>query len=107
YSDPKTKKLKKPDWELKAGETALSQVPPMYKDPERFRRVLDSSTFYHALDVAPRAPVRLPQPMRPADLPGMNGEDLVSCLFYMRETDRDRFEAVEDALRAGFPTFDR
>jgi len=107
YNDPKTKKLKKPEWEMKPGQTALSQVPPMYKEPERFRKALSSSTFYHALDVSPRAPVRTPQPMRPADLPGMNGEDLVSCLFYLQQTDRDRFEAIEDALRAGFPGFER
>lgn len=107
YNDPKTKKLKKPDWEMKPGQTALSQVPPMYKEPERFRKALSSSTFYHTLDVGPRSPVRTPQPMRPAELPGTNGEDLISCLFYLREVDRDRFEAVEDALRAGFPGFER
>jgi predicted ATPase len=45
--------------------------------------------------------------MRPATLPGRNGEDLVSCLFYLRETERARFEAVEDALRTAFPRFDR
>lgn len=37
----------------------------------------------------------------------MNGEDLVSCLFTMRETVRERFDAVEDALRAAFPTMER
>jgi predicted ATPase len=45
--------------------------------------------------------------MRPATLPGRNGEDLVSCLFYLRETERNRFEAVEDALRSAFPRFER
>jgi predicted ATPase len=50
--------------------------------------------------------VRLPQPLRPATLPGRNGEELVSCLFYLRETERARFEAIEDALRAAFPRFD-
>ena len=53
------------------------------------------------------APVRLPQPLRPATLPGKDGEDLVSCLFSLRESDRDRFEVIEDALRAGFPGFVR
>ncbi len=107
YSDPKTQQLTEADWETKAGQTALSQVPPMYKEPERFRKALASSTFYHTLDVGPRSPVRLPQQMHPAELPGANGEDLVSCLFYLRETDSERFEAVEDALRAGFPGFER
>jgi predicted ATPase len=45
--------------------------------------------------------------MRPAALPGRNGEELVTCLFYLRETERDRFEAVEDALRVAFPRFER
>jgi predicted ATPase len=75
--------------------------------PQDFRSRLASSTFYHVLNVDPRSPVRLPQPIRPATLPGSNGEDLVSCLFYMRETDRNRFDAVEDSLRAAFPGFQR
>lgn len=109
FSDPKSDspRLRKPDWEMKSGQTALSQVPPMFSQPERFRRALASSTFYHALDVGPRAPVRVPQQMRPAELPGINGEELISCLFNMRESDRGRFDAVEDALRAGFPGFER
>ena len=45
--------------------------------------------------------------MRPATLPGRNGEDLVSCLFYLRETERNRFEAVEDSFHAAFPRFER
>jgi predicted ATPase len=49
----------------------------------------------------------LPQAVRPALLPGRNGEDLVSCLFYLREAERARFDAVEDALRSAFPRFDR
>jgi predicted ATPase len=40
-------------------------------------------------------------------MPGKDGEDLVSCLYYLREAKRDRFEAVEDALRVAFPTFER
>ena len=31
---------------------------------------------------------------------------LVSCLFYLREADRDRFEAIEDSLRSAFPAFE-
>jgi predicted ATPase len=45
--------------------------------------------------------------MRPAKLPGRDGEDLVTCLYEMREVEPDRFEAVEDALRAAFPGFER
>jgi len=107
YYDVSQSHLIRPTWEHNPLETSLSQVPKMFQEPEEFRRRLASSTFYHVLNVDPRSPVRLPQPMRPAALPGKNGEDLVSCLFYLRETDRDRFEAIEDALRTAFRTFER
>lgn len=100
-------KLVRPTWEHQPLETSLFQVPKMYKEPEDFRNRLSSATFYHVLNVDPRSPVRLPQPMQPAYLPGRNGEELVSCLFYLRETERNRFEAIEDALRTAFPNFER
>ncbi len=107
YFEPDAGELVRPTWEHKPLETSLSQVPKMFREPEHFREVLASSTLYHALDVSPRAPVRLPQSMRPVQLPGSDGGDLVSCLYYMRETARDRFEAVEDALHVAFPNFER
>jgi predicted ATPase len=107
YYDPEKKKLLPPSWEHNPLETSLSQVPKMFQQPEDFRRRLASSTFYHVLNVDPKSPIRLPQSMGPAELPGRNGEDLVSCLFYLRETNRHRFEAIEDSLRAAFPRFER
>lgn len=107
YFEAEQKKLIRPTWQHNPLETSLSQVPKMFREPEEFRERLGSSVLYHFLNVDPRSPVRLPQPMRPATLPGANGEDLVSCLFYLRETNRDRFEAIEDGIRAAFPTFER
>jgi predicted ATPase len=107
YYEMDKKNLIRPNWEQRPFETSLSQVPKMFQQPEDFRNRLSSSTLYHVLNVDPRSPVRLPQPMQPAWLPGRNGEELVSCLFYMRETARERFEAIEDALRGAFPRFDR
>ena len=107
YFDIEKHKFFHPTWDHNPFETSLSQVPKMYKEPEDFRRRLASSTFYHVLNVDPRAPVRLPQPMRPAELPGKNGEDIVSCLFSLREINKDRFETVEDTLKAAFPGFER
>lgn len=107
YFDASQGKLVRPNWEHNPLESSLSQVPKMFQEPEEFRRRLASSTFYHVLDVSHRSPVRLPQPMQPSTLPGRNGEGLVSCLFYLREVERHRFEAVEDALRAAFPRFER
>lgn len=100
-------KLVRPNWEHNPLESSLSQVPKMFRAPEEFRQRLASSTFYHVLNVEPRSPVRLPQAMRPAPLPGKNGEDLVSSLYYLREAEPDRFEAVEDSLKAAFPGFKR
>jgi len=107
YFEVDSHRLVQPSWEYNPQETSLSQVPKMFVNPEDFRRRLASSTYYHALNVEPRSPVRLPQPLRRAGLPGHDGEDLVSCLFNLRETDRDRFETIEDALHAAYPTFDR
>lgn len=107
YFEAEERRLQRPTWEHKPLETSLSQVPKMFREPEDFRNRLSSSTFYHVLNVDSRSPVRLPQPMRPAKLPGRNGEELVTCLYYLRETERYRFEAIEDALRAAFPRFDR
>lgn len=107
YYEADSKKLVRPTWEHKPFETSLSQVPRMFRPAERFRETLASLTLFHALDVSPRSSVRQPQAMQPASLPGQNGEDLVSCLYYLRETTRERFEAIEDSLRAAFPTFER
>jgi predicted ATPase len=107
YYDTDKKKLVRPSWEHNPFETSLSQVPKLFREPEDFRIKLASSTFYHVLNVDTRSPVRLPQPLQPAILPGKNGEELVSCLYNLRESERNRFEAIEDSLRAAFPRFDR
>src|SRR5713226_7337806 len=80
YFDVNTHRLEPPNWDHNHFETSLSQVPKMYQEPENLRKQLASCTFYGALDVSPRSPVRLPQEMRPAKLPGANGEELVSSL---------------------------
>ncbi len=107
YYDQDQGRLTQPTWPHEPLESSLSQVPKMFQLPEELRRRLASATLYHVLNVDSRAPVRLPQTMQPADLPGSGGETLVSCLYYLRETDRDRYEAIEDALHAAFPSFER
>jgi predicted ATPase len=107
YFEVQQSRLVRPNWEHNPLETSLAQVPKMFQEPEEFRNRLASSTFYHVLNVDPRSPIRLPQPMQPASLPGKNGEELVSCLFDLRETQRHRFEAIEDSLRSAFPRFAR
>jgi len=106
YFDTETNKLTRPEWDYTPLETSLSQVPKMYRQPEELRRVLGSVTKYHVLDVSKRAPVKLPQQMQPADLPGADGEYLVSFLYYLRESNRNRYEAIEDTLRTAFPGFE-
>ncbi|MBI2957434.1 MAG: AAA family ATPase, partial [Chloroflexi bacterium] len=68
--------------------------------------IMSSVTQYHALDVGPRAPVKLPQQMKPAEQPGENGEDLVPFLYYLREGDPGRYETIEDTLKAAFSNFE-
>ncbi len=97
-----------PDWQFKDLETALSQAPKMRGAADGFRDLVAGiSDIYHGLDVSVRAPVRQPQTLLPAQTPGLNGEDLVSCLFTISQTQKDRFEAIEDSLRAAFPAFQR
>ncbi|MEG4306724.1 AAA family ATPase [Microcoleus sp. D3_18a_C4] len=99
--------LLRPNWEHNPLETSLSQVPKMYREPENLRKSLASCTYYGSLDVSEKSPIRLPQAMRPAKLPGASGENLVSCLYDLRETDRDSFEMVENIISAAFPDFER
>ncbi len=106
YYETAENQLVRPDWEHNLLETSLSQVPKMFRQPEELRRILATATQYHVLDVGPRAPVKMPQPMKPATLPGHDGADLVPYLYYLREVDRDRYEAVLDALKAAFPDFE-
>ena len=68
------------------------------------RETLSSQFFASSFDVEE---MRRPQSIRPSQLPGARGDLLVSCLYSMRETDRDRFAVVEDTLRAAFPDFER
>jgi predicted ATPase len=99
--------LLSPTWEHDNLETSLSQVPKMYREPETLRKSMASCTYYGPLDVSEKSPIRLPQAMRPAKLPGVSGEDLVSCLYDLRESDPDRFEVIEDILSTAFPDFER
>jgi predicted ATPase len=101
-------KLVEPEWPHLWQETSLSQIPKMYREGEEFRRTLSSiSEIYHVLDVSARAPIRMPQTLSPAQTPGRAGEELLSCLYTIRETQRDRFDIIEDTLKAAFPTFVR
>jgi predicted ATPase len=100
-------KFVRPNWEHNPLETSLSQVPKMYRESESLRKSLASCTYYGPLDVSEKSPIRLPQAMRPAKLPGARGEDLIACLYDLRETDRDRFEMVENIISAAFPDFER
>jgi predicted ATPase len=106
FYDYKQKNFVETDWERQPSETSLSQVNKFFRD-HSFRQKLASSALYHVLDVSSRAPVRLPQPLRPADLPGSDGGNLISCLYALRESAPERYAALEDGLRLAFPLFER
>lgn len=64
--------------------------------------------FFPPLSIDARSPIRLPQTLQPGDLfPDAEGANLVSVLHQMRAEHPDWYEQVLDALRAGFPGFDR
>ena len=109
YLDLNEQKILRPNWEHNPYETSLAQVPKMYSQPESLRNILASYAFYKSweLNAGPRSPIRLPQKMQPATSPGLTGEDLVSCLYYLRETDPDRFQIIEDTLFVAFPGFQK
>ena len=97
----------KPSREINGLESALSQFPERVFAPAITSFCLSSCLYYHNLNVDQRSLVRLPQQIRPVDLPGHDGEDLIACLFSLREKDRSRFEVIEDTLRAAYPSFER
>jgi len=99
-------RLVRPNWEHNPLETSLAQVPKMFRQPEELRRILATTTQYHVLNVGSRDPIKMPQPMKPAALPGPDGEDLVPYLYYLREEKRDRFDVIVDSLRSAFPDFE-
>ena len=103
YYEIGVERLVRPSWEHNPLETSLYQVPKMFRQPEDMRRILATATQYHALDVSARARVKLPQPMKPATLPGADGEDLLPYLYYLRESAKDRYDAIVDTLQAAFP----
>lgn len=84
-------------------------MPKLSEVPEIVRQQLAATTYYsaYALNVGYNAPIRSLQKMQPATHPGQIGEDLVTCLYYLRETDRIRFEVIEDTLAVAFPSFER
>jgi len=106
YYEIDEERFVRPNWAHNPLETSLFQVPKMFRQPEEMRRILATTTQYHVLDVGPRAPVKLPQPMKPATLPGADGEDLVPYLYYLRESDGKRFDSIIDTLQAAFPDFE-
>jgi len=105
YFDIDKKGIVTVDWEYDYHETSLSQVPKMFRQPEELRRILSTAIKYHALDVSKDAPVKRSQQMWPATSPGTNGEALVPYLYYLRETSKEKFEIITDALKAAFPDF--
>jgi predicted ATPase len=106
YFDPSKGTMERPSWPFVTYESALSQVLRTHRLANECRNLLTSTEQYHGLDVGMRAPIKLPQVMKPVAGPGINGEDLVPFLYNLRETDARRFELIEDTIRAAFHAFE-
>ncbi len=97
----------KRSWDFNQFETSLSQVPKLLLDEtDNCRNYLSSLRYFHLIDVGKNAAVKLPQQMHPAAFPGGNGEDLAPFLYYLRETDIERYETIIDTLRVAFHGFE-
>ena len=68
---------------------------------------LAKTIFYRDLDISKRSPIRSPQALSPGLLPFPDGDETISALYNMRESDANRFEVVEDTLKVVFPDFER
>ncbi len=106
YLDSETGTMVEPSWSQSPHETSLAQVPKQFRRPDEFRTYLASSLRYHTLDIGNRSPVRIPQKLRPAPLPGANGEDLVSYLHFLREEHPHNYESFLDTLHVAFKSFE-
>ncbi len=100
-------RLQRPTWEHDPFEASLAQVPKMFREPEEFRSKLASVASYGLMNVGPNSPVRQPQQLRPVTLLSESGDDLISFLYNLRETRRDRFDLLHDTLSTAFPDFER
>lgn len=105
YLDPVSKVLVQPSWDHDRRETFVGKSHAQFRRIDEFRRYLDSTIRYHVLDISQRAPIKYPQQLRPASLPGPNGEDIVSFLHYLREDHPGRYETILDTLHAAFRSF--
>jgi len=100
-------KLVRPTWEHDPFEASLSQVPKMFREPEDFRNKLASISSFGLMNVGSNSPVRQPQQLRPVGVLSETGDDLISSLYFLRETNRDRFDVLQDTLSTAFPDFER
>ncbi len=99
--------LVRPTWEHDPFEASLSQVPKMFREPEDFRNKLASINSFGLMNVGASSPVRQPQQLRPVAVLSETGDDLISSLYFLRETNRDRFDILQDTLSTAFPDFER
>lgn len=90
-------------------ELELATIPPapILQPAGSLRRYLMDIMFYSSLDVGQRAVIRLPQSLTPATRPGPDGESLYSALYNLRTNHPNAYSRIEDALRVGFPGFER
>lgn len=70
-------------------------------------RFFTGANYYQPIDVASRSPVRLPQSLTPALLPGEQGESLYSALYNLRISNAGLYERLISVVAQAFPGFKR
>jgi predicted ATPase len=107
----RTKKLDEWDWvfeDVDDNELALAQVTRESVDAGRLRDLLAGTRAYTPVLLDERSALRLPQTLQPNVLfPSAGGEDLISALYRLRSEYDDNYEELLDAVKAGFPGFEK
>lgn len=97
--------------ELTTSEMILSQVSAVGREHLRtippLKKFFSGASYYQPIDVATRSPVRLPQALTPASMPGAQGESLYSALYNLRIHDPQLFERLLAIVLQAFPGFKR
>jgi predicted ATPase len=91
--------------ELNPRETLLAQWSAADPTAHSWRGEFSGVAMFRPFDVGAGAPVWRSQQVRPASVPGPNGEDLLAALQTLRSRSPGLFDNCEAALRAGFPAY--
>ena len=100
------KKLKRPEWNVKANELALRRaLDPTLVTLSHVQGLLSSWRFYSGFDVSTGASVRRPVPTEPEPLLDEHGGNLSAVLMWLNREHQETWEELESHLGSAVPGF--